>query len=225
MIEPFKNPFTIWLSRFIKSRLLMFKNRSKHLKIGFGSTVINSSFGDYNKLSDYINLKHCSLGDYSYVSRNTNIARTKIGKFCSIGPNCEIGLGKHPSSQFVSTHPIFYSTNKQSGINFSNENYFEEFDEISIGNDVWIGANVIINDGVTISDGAIVAAGSVVTKDIPPYAIAGGIPSKVIKYRFNENEIKNIMMTKWWDYDSAYLKENFKSFHNIDTFLKDKKSV
>ena len=219
MKELIKNPFTIWFYRFIKSRLLQFKNRKKHLKIGLGTSIKNSSFGNYNKIGDHVNMKLCSFGDFSYVSRNSNLARATIGKFCSIGPNCEIGLGKHPSSQFVSTHPIFYSTNNQAGISFSDQNYFDEFEPIIIGNDVWVGANVIINDGVKISDGAIIATGSVVTKNIPPYAIVGGVPAKIIKYRFNDDQIERLLEKKWWNLDVSTLESDFKQLHNIDLFI------
>ena len=61
---------------------------------------------------------------------------------------------------------------------------------VIIGNDVWIGTRAIILSGVVIGDGAVIAAGAVVTKDIPPYAIVGGNPAKIIKYRFSDDEIK-----------------------------------
>ncbi|MEY0719389.1 CatB-related O-acetyltransferase [Providencia alcalifaciens] len=76
-----------------------------------------------------------------------------------------------------------------------------------IGNDVWIGVNSIILDGVKIGNGAIIAAGSVVTKDIPDYAIVGGIPAKIIKYRYPPNEIKILNEISWWDLDEECLKE------------------
>lgn len=68
-----------------------------------------------------------------------------------------------------------------------------------IGNDVWIGQNAVIMDGVKIGDGAIVAAGAVVTKDVAPYAIVGGVPAKLIKYRFDEATIKDLLRLKWWE--------------------------
>lgn len=75
-------------------------------------------------------------------------------------------------------------------------------------------------DGVKISDGVIVAAGAVVTKDMPPYAIVGGVPARIIRYRFKHEQIEKLLNIKWWDMDIVYLNKNFKMFHNIDDFMK-----
>lgn len=215
-----KNPITIWLSRLIKSKILEYKNRDKKLKIGYMSSVNKSFFGRYNTIYDNVSLNEVILGDFTYIANGTQISKATIGKFCSIGPDCKIGLGKHPSNTFVSTHPIFFSTLKQTQISFADKNYFNEFEDTTIGNDVWLGTNVIIIDGVNISDGVIVAAESVVTKNVPPYAIVGGIPAKIIQYRFDDDKIKKLLKSKWWDRDIDYLKDNFKIFHNIDEFVK-----
>ncbi len=210
-----RNPLTIWLLRTIKSKIIEYKYRAKKLQIGYMSTIHESTFGMYNIIYDYVSLINVDMDDFTYVANNTSISRTSIGKYTSIGDNCKIGLGKHPSSIYVSTHPIFYSTLNFSKISFSNKKYFNEFDKIMVGNDVWIGTGVIILDGVHVHDGAIIAAGSVVTKDVPPYAIVGGVPAKLIKYRFNQEEINRLLKLKWWDMDIQYLKDNFKKFHNI----------
>ena len=79
--------------------------------------------------------------------------------------------------------------------------------------------DVIIMDGVQIADGVIIGAGAVVTKDLPPYAIAGGVPAKIIRYRFEKEEISQLLLSKWWDLDIDFLKNNFEKFHDIDIFL------
>ena len=130
-------------------------------------------------------LQHVELGDYSYFAMNAHAANVKIGKFCSIGPNFCCGLGIHPTNG-ISTSPYFY------------RGKVEEHRQVTIGNDVFIGANVTILDGVTIADGAVVAAGAVVTKDVPPYAIVGGVPAEVKKYRFDAPTIAKLLEKQWW---------------------------
>ena len=82
---------------------------------------------------------------------------------------------------------------------------FPDAGPTEIGNDVWIGNGACIMGGIKIGDGAIVATNAVVTKDVPPYAIVGGVPAKVIRYRFDETTIKELLDLKWWEYDMADL--------------------
>lgn len=158
------------------------------------------------------------IGDYTYISENSMVNKTTIGKFCSIGPNFFCGWGIHPTNG-ISTSPMFYSTGKQNGISFSKVNKIEERKEIIIGNDVFIGSNVIVLDGVTIGDGAVIGAGAVVSKDIPPYAIAIGSPIKIIKYRFTEKQIEDLLRVQWWNFDDDKLEFVEKMFFNIEEFL------
>ena len=216
-----ENPITVWIAKLFIAKKLEFKYRKEKLKIGYLSYAKKSSFGLYNTLQDNVSLYEVQLNDFSYISFGSSVARTNIGKFCSIGPDCKIGLGNHPAKSFVSTHPIFFSSTKRAQLTFADKNYFKETDLITIGNDVWIGANVVVTDGVNIENGVIVGSGSVVTKDIPSYAIVGGVPAKIIRYRFEDNEIEQLLDLKWWDMDIKYLKNNFKDFHDIKKFLKN----
>ena len=98
--------------------------------------------------------------------------------------------------------------------------YFEETVKVTtIGNDVWIGSKVTIIPGIRISDGAIVAYGSLVTKDVPPYAIVGGVPAKIIKYRFNADIINELIKIKWWDMDDEFIRNNYKLFLDPNSFI------
>jgi acetyltransferase-like isoleucine patch superfamily enzyme len=91
---------------------------------------------------------------------------------------------------------------------FAKDNY-----KVVIGNDVWIGAYVKILKDVTIGNGAVV------TKDVPPYAIVGGVPAKVIKYRFNKATIQKLLKIKWWDKDQTWIQSHAKDFENVEKFI------
>ena len=108
---------------------------------------------------------------------------------------------------------------KQNGTTLCKENKLEESLHTTIGNDVFIGANVTVLDGVNISDGAVIGAGAVVTKDIPPYAIALGIPAKVVKYRFDEAIIKSLLEKQWWNGTEEDLRKVERNFWDVESFL------
>lgn len=155
-----------------------------------------------------------SVGAYTYL-RGGLIQRLKgIGRYCSIAPNLSVGLSQHPLT-WLSTSPFQYSKAKfgfyppfeamQMRTRTPENDSLHMRPAAAIGNDVWIGAGVTISDGVTIGDGAVIATGAVVTKDVPPYAVVGGVPAKVIKYRFPASTIEKLLATKWWQYDAADL--------------------
>ncbi|TRT76424.1 MAG: CatB-related O-acetyltransferase [Microcystis aeruginosa Ma_AC_P_19900807_S299] len=206
-----------FLSNFFENKI---KYKNKNFYQGHMSIVRETEIGANVKIYPYAKVINSKIDSYTYIGTNTKVNRANLGKFCSIGPDCKIGLGKHPSSgNYVSSNPIFYSTLNQLEITFSDQNYFDELGNITIGNDVWIGTNVIIRDDVNIGDGVIIAAASVVTKDIPSYAVYAGVPAKLIRYRFNEELIDFLLQIKWWNKDESWLRENFKSFHNITDFI------
>ncbi len=145
--------------------------------------------------------KNCSIGAFTFVNSGTSIySGTNVGKYCSIGKNCEIGRFDHPTD-WLSTSPFQYNMK----LHFPS--HAGECHQIKpakptktiIGNDVWIGSLVIIKRGITIGNGAIISAGAVVIDNIPPYAIVGGVPAKVLKYRFDDPTIENLTELKWWE--------------------------
>lgn len=218
------------LTRLAQSVLKRRLRRNK--SVLFGKNVFigrSSEFEGNNQLANHSSLTHSYIGFGSYLGENTQIVNTRIGRFTSIGPQVRCIFGKHPAETFVSTHPAFFSMRKQAGFTFAREQCFKEFEDpkdekglysILIGNDVWIGYGVHIMDGVSIGDGAIVAANSLVTKDVEPYSIVGGIPAKHIKYRFDESQRTSLLLSKWWDKDPDWIRENADRFRNIDDFLK-----
>lgn len=214
----FLNPLSLWFVRWVQAATLELNNRGKHLKIGYLSFAHGCTFGLYNTIYNNVHLTDVQLGDASYVANDTIIAHTSIGKFCSIGPGVRCGLGVHPTD-FVSTHPMFFSPKQQAGRTFADREYFQENRPVRLGHDVWIGANSIIVDGVSIGHGAIVAAGAVVTKDVEPYAIVGGVPAKLIRFRFSPDKIERLLASGWWDKDWDWLQQNWQTFHRVDEFI------
>lgn len=208
----------MWLRWLFTKLVLELKNHK--LKLEYMVEVHQCKFGRYNMIYKYSRVRHTQMDDYSYIARDCHIYNTSIGKFSCIGPNVTTGMGAHPSSNFVSSHPLFYSTLGQTaGLVIVEKTLFNEFPLTTIGNDVWIGNNAVIKYGVTIGDGAIIAAGAVVTKDVEPFSIVGGVPAKVIKYRFTPEQISFLLSFKWWNRDLDWLKANKDLFIDITRFM------
>ena len=181
--------------------------------------LIDNKIGHNVKIYRPSRIYYSEIGDYTYISRNATISRVHIGKFCSIGPNLLCGWGSHPTNG-ISTSPMFYSTRQQNGTTLTNKDKIIERQKVTIGNDVFIGANVTILDGVNIGNGAIIGAGAVVSKDIPDYAIAAGCPIKIIKYRFNDEQISSLKRIQWWNFKEENLEDIERMFWDIDEFIK-----
>ena len=165
------------------------------------------------------------MGYGSGISRDSIIDSVWIGKYTTLGPDGKVITGQHPTSKIASTHPAFYSKRGQMGFTYVDETIFKETRlakenyKVVIGNDVWIGSYTRILEGVTIGDGAVIAAGAVVTKDVEPYAVVGGIPAKMIKYRFEEEIIRKLLNLKWWEKDQEWIKNHAKDFDDVEKLL------
>ncbi len=152
-----------------------------------------------------------SIGAFSAVTNDRvkrwplQIMTARIGRYCSIAASAMLAPGCHPADWLSSS--FFLGDLKLNEVaDCTTGATSRTHRTVQIGNDVWIGANAVVMDGVTIGDGAIVAAGAVVTKDVPPYAIVGGIPAKVIKYRFSESLIERLLKARWWRYSPEVLR-------------------
>jgi acetyltransferase-like isoleucine patch superfamily enzyme len=164
------------------------------------------------------------IGAFTYLGGRDTILRHvgMIGRFCAIASNVLAGDGEHPTN-FLSPSPVFARSyewpqlrefraanpaliEKSARLHYE---YIGQFDRIQIGSDVWIGEGVFIRRGVSIGHGAIIGARAVVTKDVPPYAIVGGVPAKVIRYRFEPEVVSELLRLSWWKYGLSAL-------HDVD---------
>jgi len=163
-------------------------------------------------------LKNVSVEKYTYFGENCSVFNAIIGSYCSIANNVIIGSAEH-DLRFVSTSPVFFRGRNLLGKNLANTAE-PAFKMVQIGNDVWIGNNVLIKQGVKIGNGAIVAMGSVVTKDVPSYSIVGGVPAKIIRFRFNSETINQMEKTQWWNLTENELKKHLIYFCEPELFAK-----
>lgn len=182
-----------------------------------GSAIINSSIDKTSVIEAGSHIVNSSFGKYSFCGYNCQIINCSIGAFCSLADDIKIGGARHPI-EWVSTSPVFYFGNDS--IKHKYTNFKRTPDKhTTIGNDVWIGGGAIIIQGVTIGTGAVIGAGAVVTKDVEPYSIVAGNPAKLIRKRFNDSIIADLLISKWWELPDSQLQEISKYIQNPNIFL------
>lgn len=182
------------------------------------STIVNCKIDKKAKVENDSYVMDSSFGKYSYCGYNCLILNTDVGSFCSISYDVKIGLGNHPAN-WVSTSPAFYKGRDSISKKLASLEWSESKKRTRIGNDVWIGTDVIIMSGVSIGDGAVIGAGSVVTSDVGPYEIVAGSPARVIKKRFSDDLINELLESKWWLLEDNVLKKLSHLFDDPHAFL------
>lgn len=187
-----------------------------------------STFEGMSQLHPHVKF-HGHLGYGSYIGSYSSLSAI-IGRFTSIAPYVRCNNGVHPYKiPFVSTAPCFYSPNNnhnQNGSSFATRKVFNDVVysdpecqvAVTIGNDCWIGEGAFIVGGITISDGAIVLAHAVVTKDVPPYAIVGGVPARIIGYRYDDETINFLLKVKWWENTPDWFNEHWQLLSDMTKF-------
>jgi len=206
------------LNQFIHD--IFIRKKFQRSVIHNGATAdAHSKLGEYAVLFRDASLINSTLGAYSYLQSGSVACNAEIGKFCSIASNVSIGLVNHPI-HMVSTSPVFYDHFQPLPRFFVNKKiYSSTLLQTTIGSDVWIGQGAMILAGVNIGVGAVIGAGAVVTKDVEPYVIAAGNPCRIIRRRFSETVIKQLITSKWWELPESDLKKLALFFVDPDIFL------
>ena len=176
--------------------------------VGNFSRIDFSNLAEFCRVDRNNHLFHTTMKKRSYTGIGTVILHADIGAFCSISWNVSIGGANHDYSR-MTQHSFLYNPYDEFRPNNEPIPYDRFKNSVQVGNDVWIAAGAIITRGVKIGDGAVIGANAVVTKDVPPYAIVGGVPAKVIKYRFPSDVIHRLLEIKWWDWSDEKIKTNF----------------
>ena len=211
------------LTKIKRKRAIKKLERKTSSIISLRCTFNKSTFLEGKNKIGVADISSSRIGYGSYIVSGM-LNNCNIGRFTSIGSNVNVLAATHPTT-FVSTFPGFYNTKNKGIFKTVNDIHFNENKTcsngffVNIGSDVWIGNNVAIIGGISIGDGSIIGANALITKDVPPYAIVGGVPAKVIKYRFSKDQIKKLNQIKWWNWDIDKIAERSKLFDDLDGFF------
>lgn len=188
--------------------------------IGAHTEMKDTELGPFVEIGAFNHLDNNRFGAYTYSGQYCFFQNSQIGKFVSMAAMVRVGPTNHPYER-PSQH-LFSYNGEGYGFGTRDRDFLEKRKKkvTRIGNDVWIGHGAVIQAGVTVGNGAAIASNAVVTKDVPAYAIVGGVPAKVIKYRFNVEQIEALQKIAWWDWPRQQLEENYADFRlPIDDFI------
>jgi acetyltransferase-like isoleucine patch superfamily enzyme len=167
--------------------------------------IFDATVKDHVRIAPISYIRNSSIGRGTVINQNSYIFYADIGNYCQIAWNVTIGARLHPYQSI------------------SNYGEVTPTDRMSIGSDVWIGCNAVLMPDIKVGNGAVIGAGAVVTHDVPDYSIVGGVPAKIIKYRFPEDIVKRLLDIRWWEIPFEVFSANrslFRSELNEETLNK-----
>jgi phosphonate metabolism protein (transferase hexapeptide repeat family) len=180
------------------------------------AVVHDSQLGGWTAVGARTTISESSMGDYSYVVNDSSIVYSEVGKFCSIAAHTRLNPGNHPLERAALHHFSYRSVSYELGDEDDAEFFaWRRAHRVVLGNDVWIGHGVTVLPGVTIGTGAAIGAGAVVSKDIPPFAIAVGVPARVLRFRFDPLTQEALLRIAWWDWPRDRLASALQDFRKL----------
>jgi len=182
--------------------------KDPYIRLGVGAKIVSSNVLDNLTIDTYSCVNQCDIGRYFGLGCFSYVKNCQVGRYCTFGTRISIGAFSHPTD-WLSIHEFQYRNTKDiygDSILEGDENIAPKNPVTRIGCDVWIGDNASVMTGVSLGHGAIVGLGAVVLKDVPPYAIVTGNPARILRYRFSEDVIGELLRIKWWELDMQYLK-------------------
>lgn len=187
----------------------------------------NTQLGCYTEVAIGNYLENVVLGDYSYTGPHCIIQNARIGKFSNIAAMVRIGPTDHPMDRATQHHftyrRIMYGLDR-----VDDDAFFQRRKNrgVAIGHDTWLGHGAIVMSGVNVGIGAVIGAGAVVTKDVPDYGVAVGVPAKTIKHRFPEKIREALKEIAWWNWSHGKLADAMEDFIGpIEAFIEKYKGA
>ena len=182
--------------------------------------VNSSELGAWTEIGAFARIDNSSFGDYSYIGEHSQVDYSSVGKFCSIASNVRLNPGNHPLERATTHHFTYRAAMFELGHDDAEFFEWRRSHSVHVGHDVWLGHSATILAGVSIGNGAVIGAGSIVTKDVAPYSIVAGVPTKLIRLRFPEDISKQLETLGWWDWSHDVLKARLPDFRgDVEMFL------
>lgn len=189
-----------------------------------GRAVMNSRIDGTVVVNSGAQIIGSTIGRYSYVGYDSVVLDCDMGAFCCLADGIAIGQAQHPMG-WVSMSPVFQDVGHSGPRRRFARHALPAAPRTTVGSDVWIGQRAILRAGVTVGHGAVIGAGAVVTRDVPPYAVVGGVPARLIRYRFDEATRRALLASRWWTLTDEQLQALAPYATNPELFLNHMKTL